>query len=134
VEEKGDEVGGMFQDYMHIASTLTPLPLKVYHASKDVRTEPLVQYHRNYFSKEPGCLDILDPSVMDALDNIISEAILYTSCIRHFADEVSYHSSLFLDYGEEEKRRIEATVLHSCYRNGRSSHLLCGVVPPLYFL
>jgi hypothetical protein len=134
VEEKGDENGGMLQDYMHIESLLTSLPLKVYYASKDVSTEPLVQYHRHYFSKEHGCLDILDPSVMDALDNIIREATLCIGYIRRFTDEISCHSSLFLDYGEEEKRGIDATELHGYYRNGRVLHLLCGVIPPLYLL
>ncbi|PVF94974.1 hypothetical protein CPB86DRAFT_623049 [Serendipita vermifera] len=45
--------------------------LELYYASKDVSTEPLLRYHRNYFAKEQGCLDIFDSSVLEALDNII---------------------------------------------------------------
>jgi hypothetical protein len=46
---------------------------KMYHASKDVSPEPLVRYHRNVLQNEPGSLDILDPSVMDTLDHVLSE-------------------------------------------------------------
>ncbi|PVF94972.1 hypothetical protein CPB86DRAFT_622834 [Serendipita vermifera] len=45
--------------------------LELYYAPKHPSTGPLVRYHRNFYKKEPGYMDILGLSVVGALDTII---------------------------------------------------------------
>jgi hypothetical protein len=73
---------------------------KMYHASKDVGSEPLVRYHRNVFQTEPGFLDILEPFVMDTLDYVLSEYL--NRPLASFAHQTL--CSFLLGHGTKETR------------------------------
>jgi hypothetical protein len=73
---------------------------KMYHASKDVSSEPLVRYHRNVLQTEPGSLDILDPSVMDTLDYVLSEYL--NQLLASFAHQAP--CSFLLGHGTKKTR------------------------------
>jgi hypothetical protein len=78
--------------------------LKMCHASKDADHEPIVRYHRHH--SEPSYLEILDPSVLPSLDNILSE---YTLDNRFSRRPLNASLSRFFDHGEEETRSPKET-------------------------